>query len=100
MTYMINEESARRAKMMNSFSDYEPGSATASYNAQVAEATAIAEQQKARVDAMYHEKIDRLLDKYCRLLAANINDAYRIDAMCPSILVAGGSNFPVRKKQR
>ena len=100
MTYTINEDAARRAKEMNSFSDYKPGSATASYNAQVAEARAIAEQQKARVDPMYHEKIDHLLDKYCRLLAANINDANRIDAMCPSILVSGGSNFPVRKKQR
>ena len=100
MLYQINEEAARRAKEMNSFDDYKAGSATVSYNAQVERAREIAEQQKARVDPMYHEKIDYLLDKYCRLLAANINDANRIDSMCPSILVAGGSNFPVRKKQR
>lgn len=100
MTYIINEEAARRAKEMNSFSDYQSGSATASYNAQVAKAREIAEEQKAKVDPMYHDKIDGLLDKYCRLLAANINDANRIDAMCPSILISGGSNFPVRKKQR
>ena len=48
--YAINEEAARRAKDMNSFSDYSPGSATASYRRMVDKAAAIAEQQKARVD--------------------------------------------------
>ena len=100
MTYTINEEAARRAKMMNSFDDYKPGSATASYNAQVEQAREIAEQQKAKVDPMYHDKIDYLFDKYCRELARNMNDANRIDAMCPSVLISGGSNFPVKKKQR
>ena len=33
--YPINEEAAKRAKDMNSFSDYQPGSATASYRAMV-----------------------------------------------------------------
>lgn len=100
MTYTINEEAARRAKMMNSFDDYKPGSATASYNAQVEQAREIAEQQKAKVDPMYHDKIDYLFDKYCRELARNMNDANRIDAMCPSVMISGGSNFPVKKKQR
>ena len=31
--YPINEEAAKRAKDMNSFSDYQPGSATAGYRA-------------------------------------------------------------------
>ena len=60
--YPINEDAARRAKNMNSFSDYKEGSATASYRKAVDEAAALAERQKARVDPMYHEKIDRLLD--------------------------------------
>ena len=42
---------------MNSFSDYKEGSATAEYRAMVDKAAAIAEQQKSRVDPMYHEKI-------------------------------------------
>ena len=37
---------------------------------------AIAEQQKSRVDPMYHEKIDHLLDTYARKLAENI-DVYK-----------------------
>ena len=100
MFYPINEDVARRAKEMNSFGDYKPGSATASYQARVAEAQALADKCKAETDPMYHDKIDYLLDKYCRLLARNINQANEIDARCPSILVSGGGNFPVRKKEK
>lgn len=70
--YPINEDAARRAKNMNSFSDYKEGSATASYRKAVDEAAALAERQKARVDPMYHEKIDRLLDLYARKLEAKL----------------------------
>ena len=98
--YSINEGAARRAKEMNSFSDYKPGSATAEYRHYVDEAFALAQEQKKRVDPMYHEKIDSLLDTYARKLAANMNHGYEIDARVPSILIAGGSNFPVRKKEK
>ena len=98
--YSINEGAARRAKEMNSFSDYQPGSATAEYRHYVDEAFALAQEQKKRVDPMYHEKIDSLLDTYARKLAANMNHGYEIDARVPSILIAGGSNFPVRKKEK
>lgn len=98
--YTINEDAARRAKDANSFSDYKPGSATEEYRRCVDEAAALAERQKARVDPMYHEKIDRLLDSYARRLADNMNERSAIDARVPSILIAGGSNFPVRKKEK
>ena len=78
--YPIDETAARRAKDVNSFSDYVPGSATASYRAMVDEAYALGEAQKARVDPMYHEKIDGLLDRYARKLAENINQGNAIDA--------------------
>ena len=98
--YSINEGAARRAKEMNSFSDYKPGSATAEYQHYVDKAFALAQEQKKRVDPMYHEKIDSLLDTYARKLAANMNHGYEIDARVPSILIAGGSNFPVRQKEK
>lgn len=98
--HTINEEAARRANDMNSFRDYKAGSATAEYRRMVDAATELAEHQKKRVDPMYHEKIDRLLDLYCRKLAENMNAKYAIDARCPSILVSGGGNFPVRKKEK
>ena len=94
------EAAAKRAKDMNSFSDYKQGSATAEYRHYVDEAVQLAERQKQRVDPMYHEKIDSLLDTYARKLAANMNKGYEIDARVPSILIAGGSNFPTRKKEK
>ena len=98
--YSINEGAARRAKEMNSLSDYQPGSATAKYRHYVDKAFALAQEQKKRVDPMYHEKIDSLLDTYARKLAVNMNHGYEIDARVPSILIAGGSNFPVRQKEK
>lgn len=98
--YPINEGAARQAKEMNSFSDYKEGSATAEYRAMVDKAAAIAEQQKSRVDPMYHEKIDHLLDTYARKLAENMNQGFAIDARVPSVMIAGPANFPVGKKEK
>ena len=98
--YSINEGAARRAKEMSSYSDYKPGSATAEYRHYVDNAFEIAQAQKKRVDPMYHEKIDSLLDTYARKLAANMNHSFAIDARVPSMLIAGGSNFPVRQKEK
>lgn len=96
----INESLARRAKEMMSFSDYKEGSATAAYRQMVDEAAELVERQKKRVDPMYHEKIDRLLETYSRKLAENLNQHYSIMTRCPSVLIAGGSNFPIRKKEK
>jgi len=98
--YTINESAARRANDMNSFSDYKPGSATAEYRQMVDNAVEIAERQKKRVDPMHHEKIDSLVDTYARKLAENMNSSFSIEARVPSVLIAGGSNFPVRKKEK
>ncbi len=56
--------------------------------------------QKARVDPMYHDKIDALVDRYARKLAENLNERNVIDARMPSILISGGGNFPVTKKHK
>ena len=98
--YPINEAAAKRAKQAISFSDYKPGSATAEYRHYVDEAAELAARQKKRVDPSFHEKIDGLLDAYARKLAANMNKGYEITARVPSIMIAGGSNFPVRKKEK
>ena len=98
--HTINEEAAKRAKHANSFSEYVPGSATKSYRAEVDLAASIAEKQKARVDPMYHDKIDSLLEKFARELAEVINQRNAIDARVPSIAIAGGSNFPVEAKRK
>ena len=98
--YPISEAAAKRAKEAISYSDYKPGSATAEYRHYVDEAAELAARQKKRVDPSFHEKIDGLLDAYARKLAANMNKGYEITARVPSIMIAGGSNFPVRKKEK
>lgn len=98
--YPIDEALARRAKNMISFSDYVEGSATAEYRRAVDEAARLAEQQKRKVDPIHHDRIDQLLDTYARRLAENINQSNAITARVPSILIAGGSNFPVRQKEK
>lgn len=85
---------------MTSYFDYVPGSATASYRRAVDQAASLAEEQKRKVDPIHHERIDQLLDAYARRLAENTNKSNAITARVPSILVAGGSNFPVRKKEK
>lgn len=98
--YPINEAAAKRAKEMNSFSDYTPGSATREYKSLVNQAAEIAENQKKRVDPSFHGKIDALLDTYSKKLAANMNNGFAINSRVPSVLIAGGSNFPTRKKEK
>ncbi len=85
---------------MTSFSNYVEGSATAEYRRAVDEAVSLAERQKRQVAPIHHEKIDRLLDAYARRLAVNINQGNAITARVPSILIAGGSNFPVHQKEK
>ena len=82
--YPINEAAARRAKEMNSFYDYKEGSATEEYRDMVDKAAALAERQKARVDPIYHEKIDRLLDTYARAAALSTMSRYSSVAL-PSL---------------
>ena len=100
MYYPIDETTARRANDMNSMRDYRPGSATAEYRAAVDKAAALVEQRKQKVSPFYHDKLDGLLERYSRRLASYYNDYYRNEAACPSILISGGSNFPVRKKEK
>ena len=100
MYYQINEGTARAAHEMMSFSDYQPDSATAEYRAAVDKAAALVERCKKQVSPYYHDKLDNLLDRYARRLADWTNAYHRNGASCPSVMIAGASNFPVRKKQR
>lgn len=98
--YEINEQTARRANDVNSMSDYRPGSATEEYRAAVDKAAALVQARKAKISPYYRDKLDALLDRYARRLADYYNAYCRNESACPSILVCGGGNFPVRKKQK
>ncbi len=96
----IDEETARNAHYCVHMGDYKPGSATASYRNSVNKAAQLVEQQKARVSAFYHDKLDALLNSYARRLAAWTNDYNRNQASYPSQFIAGAGNFNMRKHNR
>ncbi len=100
MYYEINEETARVSHDMMSMRDYVPGSATVRYRASVDKAAELVEQQKKQVSDFYHAKLDHLLDRYAKTLAEYLNRENQIGTMCPSVMIAGASNFPVHKKQK
>jgi frataxin-like iron-binding protein CyaY len=97
---MINETAARQAHEMNSYREYKSGSATAEYKEMVTHARELAEKRKAATDESFHEQIDNLLGQYEDKLSRWYNKKFRIESMCPSIMVTGSANFPVRKKER
>ena len=96
----IDEETARNAHYCIHMGDYKPGSATASYRNSVNKAAQLVEQQKARVSAFYHDKLDALLNSYARRLAAWTNDYNRNQASYPSQFIAGAGNYNMKKHNR
>lgn len=97
--YAINENAARQSKAMWSMSDYITGSETESYRKRVDEIYALAEQ----VESARPEKAQRaysLAEHFAKKYAEHINTGFRIELMCPSVMIAGASNFPVRKKEK
>lgn len=106
MENLINENLAREANRANSFRDYKQGSATAQYKTLVAEFKTAVETLKKRanlLDAEREEKlelVDYYIGKYANKLANAINRKNTIRASCPSVLIGGPANFPVRKKEK
>ena len=94
--YTINEEAAARAKEMYSWFDYKHGTKTAEYKSEVNEAYSYAEALPEEV----REKGLYMADKYAQRLADWYNRLFSIEMRCPSVMIAGGSNFPVRKKEK
>lgn len=98
--YPINESRAASARAMWSMRDYKEGSTTREYQQSVDECYAAGEQAKQRTKEDRHGYIDYLCDKYAKRLAEYYNKDISIQLMCPSVMISGGSNFPVRKKER
>lgn len=97
--FPINEDMACTAQNANSFRDYVAGSATAEYRAQVDRVYDVVDEIAARKPHLL-ERAARKADRYSRKLAEYYNNFYRNEASCPSLLICGGSNFPVRKKEK
>lgn len=95
--YPLNEEQARTAWSMNHMGAYH--SDASDYQGEVDEAWSIAEEAAKR-NPKRAEEAYKVADRYARQLAEWYNKKYRIDSMCPSILISGGGNFPVAKKNK
>lgn len=97
--YTINEKAARIAKEINSFSEYKARSATNEYHHYCNKAYDILD--KIRIEKPEQaEKVEKKVGYYCRKLAKYYNDYYRNEASCPSVMICGAGNFPVKKKNR
>lgn len=97
--YPIDEEAAKRAQAMWSFRDYVTGTKTKEYQRLVDEAYQLADDVSKR----YPDRAESayiLADKYAKKLANNFNADSHINLRCPSVLIAGPANFPVRKKEQ
>ena len=97
--FTINEDGARVAHELMSFSDYKSGSATAEYHATVDAAYDIADKvaDKRPDDA---ERAYIIAERYSKKMADYYNRDISIGKMCPSVMISGGGNFPVKKKER
>lgn len=97
--YTINEAAARTAHNMMSFRDYQEGSKTAEYRGYVDRAYDLADKvAEKRPDEA--ERAYRMVERYSRKMAENLNASSRIGCMCPSVMISGAGNFPVKKKEK
>ena len=101
--YTIDEQLAKRAKESYSFFDYIKNSETESYNKLLKVFEENVETLKKQNIENYErnkEKVDYLCDKYSEKLAYAINKKNSIDAMMPSVMIAGPANYPVKKAEK
>jgi hypothetical protein len=96
----INEDMARRAQEMMSFSDYVTGSRTKEYADDVNEVYDLVEEVVARRGEEYRERAEALALRYAKNLGKYFNEESRIGCICPSVMICGPANFPVKKKER
>lgn len=97
--FPINEGNARAAHNMMSMSDYEEGRTTAEYRSMVDKAYELADRA-AEAKPEEAERVYRLAERYSKKMAEYYNKDSSIGMMCPSILISGAGNFPVKKKER
>ena len=95
----INEKMAKHAKAMWSFSEYRPGSTTEEYKSYVNEAYDLADEVAAK-DEKAGVRAYAVAERYSKRMAEYFNRDISINLMCPSVMICGPANFPVKKKNR
>lgn len=97
--FPINEKMAGHARSMWSFSDYKPGSTTEEYKSYVNEAYNLADEVAAK-DEKAGVRAYAVAERYSKRMAEYFNRDISINLMCPSVMISGPANFPVKKKNR
>lgn len=97
--YEINEQSARTAHEMMSMQEYKEGSKTREYRNLVDNAYDLAGQVEEK-RPLQSERAYKLAERYSRKMAEYFNKDSAIGCRCPSVLISGAGNFPVKKKEQ
>ena len=95
----INEEQARIAHDMMSMSDYKVGSKTEEYRGYVDKAYDLAEKV-AEARPRETDRVEALAKRYSKRMAEYMNRESNIGCRCPSVMISGAGNFPVKKKEK
>ena len=97
--FPINEKMAGHARSMWSFSEYKPGSTTEEYKSYVNEAYDLADEVAAK-NKKAGVRAYAVAERYSKRMAEYFNRDISINLMCPSVMISGPANFPVKKKNR
>ena len=97
--FPINAKMAGHARYMWSFSEYKPGSTTEEYKSYVNEAYDLADEVAAK-DEKAGVRAYAVAERYSKRMAEYFNRDISINLMCPSVMICGPANFPVKKKNR
>ena len=95
----INEEQARIAHDMMSMSDYKVGSKTEEYRGYVDKVYDLAEKV-AEARPREAGRVEALAKRYSKRMAEYMNRESNIGCRCPSVMISGAGNFPVKKKEK
>lgn len=104
---MLNqlENGARAAKHANSFREYKAGEATKEYNeycerANIKATRAIEKLKGYNAPSEKIDKVNILLERYKADKLQWLIEYYNNSASVPSMMISGGGNFPVRRKEK
>lgn len=97
--YQIDEARAKTAHNMMSMNDYREGSKTREYKTLVDKtydlADKVADEKPKEAERVYN-----LAARYSKKMAEYMNKDISIGLMCPSVMISGAGNFPVKKKEK
>lgn len=97
--FEINEENAKVAHDMMSMDDYTAGSVTTSYKNDVDKVYDLADRV-IDIKPASALRVERLAVRYAAKMAEYYNRESSIGMICPSVMISGAGNFPVKKKER